>query len=411
MKPETLQEISDLISILIIDVPFCMQILNLQIKECSDRLASTDGKYIYINEELWQNYNKREKLAIIFHEWMHVSLFHPKRAKGKVLRTWGFAADFVVDAIIEENMSNMDLPDGSYYDPSFSNKCVEEIYEYLYTESQKKKQEGNLPKLPGHKNQGSKGNGNKPGQGNGTCDKNDAIDQLAKGEYPGGLSDDLLEESLECSSSEQELKEEILKAAENHKKIKGSLPAFYQRIITEIKKSKAPWQQIFHSLVKQVIYSGGIRSYAHPKSWAWIFGIALPGENSYKKPNIVLIYDTSGSIGQNELNLFNNEVKKVLTLCDKCTIITSDTIVHEQVRIRKISQLVGENAKVKFRGGGGTCFISALKAACSLHPDLIIYLTDGYGNFGKKPKNLPKLLWVINNDYVKPPFGKYICIK
>ena len=76
MKQETLQEISDLISILIIDVPFCMPILNLNIKECDDRLAKADGKNLYINEEQWETYAKSEKLAILFHEWMHISLFH-----------------------------------------------------------------------------------------------------------------------------------------------------------------------------------------------------------------------------------------------------------------------------------------------------------------------------------------------
>ena len=407
MKQETLQEISDLISILIIDVPFCTPILNLNIKECDDRLAKADGKNLYINEEQWETYAKSEKLAILFHEWMHISLFHSKRAASFDLRTFNFSADFVANSIIKENMSNMDLPPGAYYDQSFSNKCVEEIYGVLIKEVQDKKDgNGKQQKKPGA------GSGNdKNGSKKSLADKNDAVDALSQEEYPGGLSDDLMEQNIEASSSEQELKEEILRAAENHKKIKGSLPAFYQRIINEIKAAKAPWQQIFHSLVKQVIYSGNIRSYAHPKSWAWIYGMALPGESSYKRPNICIIFDTSGSIGQKELEMFNNEVAKVLKLCDTCTVITSDTIVHEKVKIRKISELVGSNAKIKYKGGGGTDFRLALKEAAKLHPDLTIFLTDGYGTFGNQPKGLGKLLWVISNEKVKPPFGKYICIK
>jgi predicted metal-dependent peptidase len=205
------------------------------------------------------------------------------------------------------------------------------------------------------------------------------------------------------------LKREVIEAAENCKKVRGNVPAIYERELDQIKKGKVHWATIFHSLSKQVLFFGKNRSFARPKPYGWCYGLALPGFVGVKKPNITVIFDTSGSITKLEMATFVAEVVKAFQHCDTINVITADCQVNEVVKLNRVDDLLLGINKVKFVGGGGTNFIPALKEAAKLRSELVIYFTDGDGNFGKEIHGM-RLLWVLTSSKIIPPFGRYIII-
>jgi predicted metal-dependent peptidase len=63
------------------------------------------------------------------------------------------------------------------------------------------------------------------------------------------------------------------------------------------------------------------------------------------------------------------------------------------------------------KGGGGTSFVPVMDHLREKKPDVdvLIYFTDGYGDFGTDPGF--DVIWVINNMHVTPPYGKVIRVE
>ena len=387
------KDVRDIISLLIIDATFAMPIVKFPIEFWGKENVHTDGKIIYINPELWMQYSKQEKKGLLLRTWIHIAFFHPQRRGQREKEIWLLACAFMANmAVIDFHSNrNLRLPPKYYYDHSFSNNNTEEIYAQLLELSKKDKKQREQDK----KNQYSS---NK--------------DQISKldlefGENEGncGLSTD--DSSGDNASNFSDLKHEIVAAADYAKKF-GNLPNYYERAVTELRKSQSDWKTILSSLIKETTMFGSERSFSKPKKWAWQYKIILPGETGKKYPTIVVIYDTSGSISQDDIAKFNGELAKMLRYSSKCTVITADAEVHEQVQVRSINDII-TCKKVKFHGGGGTDFRPALIAAAKLKPDICIYLTDGFGAYGTRPQGLNNLIWAINNTSCQaPPFGRYV---
>jgi len=395
-------DVRDIYSLLISDFPFAMPIVKIDIDFCDDKYAKTNGKVIFINPNKWQFLNLKTKEGLLLRLWLHIAFLHIPRGQDKDFKIWNDACDFLVDGHIIESYLAKDiaLPPGFLYDQSFSNKSAEEIYYILLDKTAEMKNDNFMlsskqKSITVMKNFGDYKN------------MDESAAALSKGkdinDAAGDLMDDLVGDNFD------ELKQEIAAAEEYAAKIMTDIPASYTRIIADLTKGKAPWQNIISAIVKEIIYFGKDRSYAHPRKWAWQYGFALPGECGKKEPKIVVIYDTSQSITDDQIKYINGEVELILRNVKSVMVLTCDAAVHEEVKIRSIYDIIKDN-KVKFKGKGGTNFVPALEAAAKYKPDLVIYFTDGLGNFGKRPARLKNILWGIINSDVKPPFGRYVKI-
>lgn len=396
-------DVRDIISLLVSDFPFSMPIVKMDIGFCSDKLIKTNGRAIFINPQKWSALPLNKKEGLLLHEWLHIAFLHILRGKDKDIRVWTDACDFLVDGHIIKNhySENISLPDGFLYDEAFNDLSADEIYTILLnkTDNAVKNDQPRGFKSKNVQVMKSFGNYNSA---------EDAISAAIKGSELPGFSGDLMDDNAGGDNFE-DLKYEIIAASEYSEKIMGHLPSYYSSIISEMRKGKAPWKKILASIIRELLYFGNNRSYAKPKKWSWQYGFALPGEIGKKDPKLVVIYDTSGSMSEEEFIKINGELDIILQGVKSVTVLTCDAKVHEQVKIKNINDIIKEH-KIKFFGRGGTDFQPALIQAAKLKPDLVIYFTDGYGKFGERPKKLKNLLWVINNDKVKPPFGKYITI-
>lgn len=117
-----------------------------------------------------------------------------------------------------------------------------------------------------------------------------------------------------------------------------------------------------------------------------------PGIKIQRSEKILVALDTSGSITQEEINVFFTEIDKIYRLGAEIDIVECDA---------KVQAFYKYNGKTpdSITGRGGTEFDPVIEFLneSKVNYDGCIYLTDGYGYEPKiKPKK--KLLWVVYSD-------------
>ena len=126
-----------------------------------------------------------------------------------------------------------------------------------------------------------------------------------------------------------------------------------------------------------------------------------------KAKKAVLIIDTSGSIfsDRETVEEFLNEAA---TICKRVNTVL--TVIFADAAVCSIVPIGEAYEKIKTlvpKGGGGTDFRPAIKAAEEMNPDLIIYLTDLMGAFPAKKPRVP-IIWGYPPEFegFDTPFGK-----
>jgi predicted metal-dependent peptidase len=95
---------------------------------------------------------------------------------------------------------------------------------------------------------------------------------------------------------------------------------------------------------------------------------------------IVIGVDTSGSIRQAELDMFNAHINRILHTCnpEKVTVVYCDYDVNSAVEYEPDDFPV----TLKLQGGGGTRFKPVFDYIDEngIDPEVVVYLTDGLAN-------------------------------
>jgi predicted metal-dependent peptidase len=108
-------------------------------------------------------------------------------------------------------------------------------------------------------------------------------------------------------------------------------------------------------------------------------GLVAAGRRTRKAGEIVLVLDTSGSIGQRTYDRFLSEAQAVLDDLkpDKVHLLSVSHVVADAVSLE-----VGDTVPASLKGGGGTRFKPAFDwvAEHVQDVDVMVYLTDGYSN-------------------------------
>ena len=371
-----------------------MPAIKFGVENCNDGLGKTNGSTIFINYEEAKRLSSDVFYALLLHELLHCFLFHTTRMKDKDLSVWNTACDFVVNDIIiqlsEDYNKKLTLPEGALYDKKYRNWSAEQVYNDLKKKMSSSSDGKSKRKLPG--------------DGEGKTDSDQAAKKLKSGW--GNAPSDLL--PAEEDFSEDDLRQDIEQAAKNTNKKFGNVAGIAERIVKDIRREQIPWERIFNILLKRILYYGKGRSFARPKPYGWLYNVALPGNIGEDKLDIVIILDTSGSVNEEKMDMFIAELKKIVSAHTRVRVITCDCKVQETVKIRNISDIFNKG-KLKFKGGGGTNFEPALKAASKIPNDLVIYITDGIGKFGKRQR-IHNLIWVLTNDVVVP-YGKKVFLE
>ena len=190
---------------------------------------------------------------------------------------------------------------------------------------------------------------------------------------------------------------------------RGTAPLAAERIIEELKNPRLDWRTILNDFVQEEICD---YSFAPPDKRMEDCPFFLPdfNEKDESAKNLLFMIDTSGSMSDDAITecyseiygaiqQFNGKLQGKLGFFDAVVIEPTPFEDEDEFKI------------IRPKGGGDTSFhviFEYVKKEMQDEPPVsIIILTDGYAPFPKieDAQDIP-VLWIINNNDVKPPWGK-----
>ena len=433
-----------------------------------------DGKQIVYDPAFIDNLDLLQAKGLLAHEVAHVALKHNLRRGDRNFKIWNLAGDYVIDPILRsagfklppvfeiDEYGAVSIVEG-HFDDELMGKSIEQVYDILLArikEQQKKRQE-QLQNMQSDGDQDGDGEfdkdddeiGGEPGsipprlkdcdaddEDDGTDDSDGddgAADQSDDDNGGGEIDfDDLdipnipgtsvvldypmdIKDNTERDKIDQQQTldvEDALRAAKMH----GNMPAGLERLIEAGKEHKIYWYDELRDFMEKVTERGDY-SWIAPSRRYISHGFVLPGLSEEEiLPNIVVVCDTSGSIGDHELEQYAAEISNVLEEFNcRFTVIYCDTQVNNTEEF-SIDDLP---IKLNATGGGGTYFMPAFEHVRDNFEDAqaIVYFTDMDCFDWPQVRNYdPKLpvLWldsyggrVVNRPGFTLPFGKHILLE
>ena len=361
-------------------------------------IAATDGSNLLLNPDTFFKYNLNERIFIVTHEimhciWNHCGLMHNFIRRGKVnfpdgtslpydQMAMNIATDLVInDCLIESKIGSFNkdwLHDTSI---ATANDSAIDAYKKVF-----KQQKG----------------------GGGKCKGKGFDEHLKPGTSQG-------KDPGEAASGRNEVEWTTqVAAAANAAKMQGKLPAGLERLLGEILEPKVDWKDKIISLFARKVGSGSY-DWRRPDRRLIVRDIYAPGRSGFGAGTVVIAVDTSGSIGERELNMFFAEMSGILedVKPKRLVVMWCDAKVHRVDEIEEASDLCALRKK-SIPGGGGTSFIPVFDEIKKMgldNVDALVYLTDGYGVFpGTPPEYMTIWGSITQPGLVKYPFGDVVDI-
>ena len=339
--------------------------------------ACTNGRDVMYSPDFIKTLDDKELNFVVLHEALH-KVYQHMHLWRKLFKENGqlanMAADYVVNYAIHEADEHSEIakrPDSALFDLRFKNMTTKQIFDLL-------------------KQNGEEGSG---GSGHDIHDWEGA-------------------ESLSDEETKQTIKE-LDQALRQGEIIRSKMQGNKNRAVNEILEPKVNWREQLRDFVNATCRNKDRTSWKRPHKRFIGHDVYMPSMVGETIGKIVVGIDTSGSIGQQELNEFLTEV---VAICDDVSpssieLLYWDTHVagHETYNQGDYSALV---QSTKPAGGGGThvgCVNQYIKDK-RIEPEAIIILTDGYveNDFGGN-WDYPTL-WAITTKHIASPHGKTIHI-
>lgn len=371
-------------------------------------MAATDAKSLLLNPNtfLGKDLKLPHRLFVACHEILHVVFEHIVlsygwRNAGKVVfkdgtslpydhDTMNKAMDYIVNATLITSKIG-EMPEGQWrglFDPSISatgDDDLLEVYRKVY-----KKRRGGGGGGGGGKSDGDGGNDH----GGGFCEHKD----------PGSAKGKSAAQTV-SEHNPQEVATAVA-AAVNAAKLMGKLPGGLARVLERILEPQVNWREHLRALIMRKAGSGGY-DWQRADEELIIRDIYAPQRSGHGANLIVCAVDTSGSVTQQEYDLFYSEVAGLLDDVRPRTlhVIWCDRAINKSEEIHDTNDLLS----AKIDGGGGTCFRPVFEEIdrLGLNPDALVYLTDGQGTFPDKPPSY-HVIWGSIYEPSKYPFGDVV---
>ncbi len=373
---------------LLLKQPFFAAIaLRMKVKIGSEvPTMGTDGRTLFINPEWTGKLNDSEIAGVMAHECMHVVFQHCTRRGDRDPERWNLAGDYCIDPVIKQ--SGMQLPKPDHDDRRYHDKTADQVYNLLPKGKAKAKQ-----------GQGKQGQGDDHDHGGSSC---------------GGLLDMKNDDGSSMSEAERARAESDLKIAVQQAaqtaKMQGKLPANLQSLIDEITKPSIDWKSKLRDMVQRIKRDD--YSFFPPNRRFIHQGIYLPSLRSESVGDIVIAFDTSGSVSDQELSQYAGELSAILEEVkpERIILIQCDSHINS-VKEYTTDDLPLNNIKIGGRGGTSFDPVFQYVKDQNIDPEVLIYFTDLECNFPEAPPY--RTIWACWNQRrdLSVPFGEYLPIE
>lgn len=355
--------------------------------------AYTDG----INKKYGRTFlqticpTQAEVNGLILHENLHIGLRHHLHGADMFKEDGdkaNKAADYVVNDMITEISKKypelVQLPRGGLYDPQYHNMSMREIYKLLKSKK------------------GGGGGGGKP-------DK-----EGEKGSGSGGGEYEFDKHDFGKPMTQEEAKEmdgKIDRAIREGALLAGRLGIDLPRSVTDLLNPVIDWKKELADFVTSSCK--GKDEYTWRKFNRRLISndIYLPTVENETIGEVVVAIDTSGSIGQEQLNAFASELVSICEAVspDAVRVLWWDTKVHgEQLFTDNYDQI---GSMLKPLGGGGTRVSSVAEYINKkkINAECVLVFTDGFLESDVVWNISAPTLWMVTeNRNWTPPTGKKV---
>ena len=324
-----------------------------------------------INPEFWESLSEDHKLGLLKHELLHIAFNH--------LTTFSMFSDkklanIAMDMEINQYIAKDWLPEGGIdvdtYAPELDlDRRAGSRYYY-----------NKLKQFQEDKDQ------------NGTCgcgNMDGLLEDIENGDIPDHSTWEEFQDMPEAEKKlvEKQLQKILSDAKEQTIKKQGTVPGEIEGviIIEEIVKAKFDWRGFVRRFtgVSTRVFTKKIRRKENKRF------SENPGLKVKMRQHMLLGIDTSGSVSNNELKEFMNEIHHIYKCGVEITIVQCDT------EIKSIEEYKGK-FDMTVKGRGGTYFdpvIEYFNANQSKYTSLV-YFTDGESTAYVKPRG--HVLWVLS---------------
>lgn len=364
-------------------------------------IAATDGVNLLLNPDSFFKLTLPKQVFVVSHEILHcifnhMAIIHTAAAQGTIKfpdgsklpfhhETMNVAMDYVINAIlVDSNVGEFDASWCLDKDVAKATDSVLDVYKKIYDPAKA-------------------GGG---GGGSGDIGKGTSFDQhLAPGASQGKDPHQAKGERNETEWGTQ------IAAAANAARAVGRMPAGLDRVFRELLTPQVDWRDKIAALFARKTGSGGF-DWRRPDRRLIVRDIYAPGRSGYGAGTVVLAADTSGSIGDRELDVFFAEMAGLLedVRPKRLVIVWCDAKVHRADEAEDPSDL----NVIRYKGapgGGGTNFVPVFEWVKSegIQPEALVYLTDGEGQFPKAAPNYP-VIWgsISKPGKINYPFGDVV---
>jgi len=325
-----------------------------------------------INEEFWNSLSDDHKTGLLKHELLHIAFGH-------LVSFGSFSnkklANVAMDMEINQYIEASWLPEGGINIDDYTDIQLDRKAGCRYYYDQ-------LLRLQDEKDK----NGT---SGDQEMDK--LLDNIASGDIPDHSTWEEFEDMSEAEKKliEKQVQKILKDAKEQTIKKRGNVPGEIEGLIVldEVVKAKFDWKGYLRRFTgtSTKIFTKKIRrkeNYRYEDN---------PGLKIKMRQHMLLAIDTSGSVSNDELSEFMNEIHHIHKAGVDITIVQCDT------SIRSIEAYKGKN-DLKVHGRGGTDFDPVLdyyNANLKKYTSLV-YFTDGECYTSVKPRN--RVLWVLSEQ-------------
>ena len=429
MKPQqqqttTTQRLTRARTQLLLNQPFFGTLgLRLKLVPGSLPTMATDGCRIVYSPAFVDELKPAELEGTLAHEVLHCALGHQCRRGERDPELWNQAADFAINPILLGN--GLTLPAGALIDPAFANLSAEEIYARLL----RKSGEGSPPEQAQQQANAGGGVANSPQETQGAGPSNPRSDPSRQSVScqgsgttsetpgrismrPGGFGDvwDGTDEHGQMASPAEKRRQEhewsiAAEQALRSAKACGHEPAGLERPLSESRQSQQDWRVILRDFVAATTPSD--YRWTPPNHRYIASGLYLPSVERRGLGEVVIVVDTSGSIGTHELEQFAAEISAISEEAKPEAI----HVVYCDAAVQCAQQFgPSEPVRLEPKGGGGTDFRPAFEwvAKNDIAAVCLIYLTDLCCNSYPEAPEYP-VLWVTDSRGAGP-FGETIRI-
>lgn len=389
MNSDAKVKISNARAALIMDQPF-FGTLSLKLKITEDEMftstMSTNGIDIVYNPNFVKELPLDHLKGVFAHEVLHCVFDHSTRRGERDPEDWNRAGDYAINPVLIN--AGFKLPD-PLYDSKYDGMSAEQIYSLIH----KKKPSGKKGKK-GKSGDGKNGKNNDPGGCGGVHD-------------PKGPDGKKPMTPTEKKEQENDWKVSVAQAAQQAKTV-GSMPGGLSRMIDELFETKIDWKAVLRNFIEKTAKND--YSWKFPNKRYMHLGMYLPSLFSEELGTIVIGVDTSGSVGNRELEQFASEITSILQDFPKLEV----EVVYCDTQVAHTEKFTFEDLPLTLtaRGGGGTRFTPVFKwiERNNIQPKCLIYFSDMWCNdYPDIPPEYPTL-WARTekNDSYKAPFGEML---